>query len=178
MEEQILNQIADLLKTNIQSNLKKNYPSRTYSGQAKPVSGRYPTPIANKIASGNLYNSINVEWVSDFNDGLPKLVVDFGSADYWEYVENGRRPGRYPPLGPIDRWTVRRVKPARDEKGRFIARKSLVYLIRRSIGKYGIFGIKFLENAINTTIDEIQEKIGEAAKIYFENYIKENLDFN
>ena len=178
MEEQILQQIANLLKTNIQNNLKKNYPARTFSGQAKPVSGRYPTPISNRISSGNLYNSVNVEWVSDFDDPLPKLVVDFGTADYWEFVENGRRPGRYPPIGPIDRWTSRRVRQARDEKGRFIPRKSLVYLIRRSIGKYGYYGIKFLQNAIDSTIDEIEDKIGEAAKIYFEDYINKNFKFD
>jgi len=161
MEKETLLEISKLLEDNIKQQLRQNYPSKTYSGQLKGKGISSP-----RYASGELYNQTKVYWESDFEDGSPNLVVDFGSADYWEYVNYGRRPGKYPPLFAIDKWVSRKVKGARDDNGRFIKRKSLVFLIRRSIAQYGYFGIQFLDKAVNETINIIEDKLGQAAQEY------------
>jgi len=124
MEEKILQEIAQLLQNNIQGQLKKPYPAKTFSGQNKPVSGIGRTPVSPRYASGNLYKQTRVYWETDFEDGQPNLVVDFGDADYWEFVNYGRRPGRYPPLLAIDKWVRQKpgIEGIRDEKGRFVSR--------------------------------------------------------
>lgn len=179
MDENTLKDIAQSLQNNILGQLKKPYASKTYSGQNKPVSGKGRTPVSPRYASGNLFRQTKVYWESDFEDGQPNLVVDFGNADYWEYINYGRKPGRYPPLFAIDKWV--RQKPGisgiRDEKGRFIKRKSLVFLIRRSIAQYGYYGIQFLDNAVNETIEQITDKLGEAAKEYIERLYDEGRIF-
>jgi hypothetical protein len=168
MTQDILNSIAGLLENNIKGQLKKPYPSKTFSGQNKPVGGRGRTPVSPRYASGNLYKQTKVYWESDFEDGKPVLVIDFGDANYWEFVNYGRRPGRYPPLFAIDKWARQKpgIQGIRDEKGRFISRKSLVFLMRRSIAQYGYYGINFIDKAINETIDTIADELGEAAKQY------------
>jgi hypothetical protein len=179
MEEKILQEIAQLLQKNIQGQLKKPYPAKTFSGQNKPVSGIGRTPESTRYASGRLYRQTRVYWETDFEDGQPNLVVDFGSAEYWEFVNYGRRPGRYPPLLAIDKWV--RQKPGiagvRDEKGRFISRKSLVFLMRRSIAQYGYYGIQFIDKAVTETIAQITEKLGDAAKEYIERLYDEGRIF-
>ena len=179
MEQQIMNDIAKLLQDNIKGQLLKPYPAKTYSGQLKPVGGAGKTAISPRYASGNLYKQTRVYWESDFEDGTPNLIVDFGDADYWNFVNYGRKPGRYPPLFVIDKWVKQKpgFQGARDEKGRFIQRKSLVYLIRRSIAQYGYYGIQFLDKAVNETIDKIADDLGEAAKQYIEQLYDEGKIF-
>lgn len=179
MEQEILQDIAKVLQDNVKRQLLKPYPSKTFSGQNKPVSGLRRTPVSSRYASGNLYRQTRVYWETDFEDGQPNLVVDFGDAEYWEFVNYGRRPGKYPPLFAIDKWV--RQKPGiagvRDEKGRFVSRKSLVFLIRRSIAKYGYYGIQFIDKAVNETIEQITEKLGNAAKEYIERLYDEGRIF-
>jgi len=171
--------IADYLQGQMKEQLKVRRPAKTYSGLNKPVSGKYPTPIGNKIASGTLYNNLKVYWQEDFNEetATPTLVVDFGAAaDYAEYVDQGRRPGKLPPVAPIDKWVRQKqsIRGIRDEKGRFLPRKSLVYLIRRSIGQYGYRGINFIDKAIQVSLEKISEDMGEAAEQFLINYLEKN----
>jgi hypothetical protein len=63
----------------------------------------------------------------------------------------------------------------RDAQGRFIERKSLVYLIQRSIGEYGYFGIRFIDAAIRKTERKLQQDFGELVAAYFTNIINENI---
>jgi hypothetical protein len=79
------------------------------------------------------------------------------------FVSEGRRPGRYPPVGPIDRWVVQKqsIKAIRDAKGRFIPRKTLVFLIRRSIGQYGYGGNDFITKGFDAVQKDILDKYGD-----------------
>lgn len=58
------------------------------------------------------------------------------------YAQSANSPFKYtnkmPPSKVFDKWTVRKGIAPRDEKGRFINRKSLNYIIARSIYKKGI----------------------------------------
>ena len=148
--------IASYLQKQIRDQIAAPRQSKTYQGRPKPVSGKYPTPVSPAIASGTLVKSTKVYWVQDFEDDVPTLAVDFGAAENYAYfVDQGRRPGRYPPLAPIDRWVTQkaRIQGIRDEKGRFMKRKTLVFLIRRSIGTYGYAGIHFIDKAIEKSFE-------------------------
>ena len=129
-------QITTLLREEIQGELNIRRPARTYTGQYKPVSGRYPTPESRKTLTGNLASSVQVYFNGNFEDNNLELVVDFGNTDYWYYVDQGRKPGspivkrrqarrkngqfgrvfyvqdytKYPPLASISQWV--RQRPA------------------------------------------------------------------
>lgn len=166
IEQGILNDISSLLKDALRRQLDIPRPSTTYGspgipGLPKPVSGRYPTPISRPYASGRLYRELDVKFQDDSQTGIPELILDMPIEGF--FVNEGRRPGRYPPVGPIDRWVVQKqsVKAIRDAKGRFIPRKTLVFLIRRSIGKYGYGGNDFIMKAYNSVQKQILDKYGD-----------------
>jgi hypothetical protein len=94
------------------------------------------------------------------------------------FVNEGRRPGRYPPVGPIDKWVRQKqaIKGIRDAKGRFIPRKTLVYLIRRSIGKYGYGGNDFINKAYDNVQQQILQQYGDYVAGYLEFQIEQLID--
>ena len=177
IEQGILNDIAALLKDSLRKQLNIPRPSTTYGspgvpGIAKPLSGRYPTPISKPYASGRLYKEIDVKFTNVGQLETPELILEMPIEG--EFVSEGRRPGRYPPVGPIDKWVRQKqsIKAIRDAKGRFIPRKTLVFLIRRSIGKYGYGGNNFIVKAFDSIQPKILEKYGD----YVAGYIQFELD--
>ena len=118
-------------------------------------------------ASGKLYQSLGYK--------IQGSKVKFESEEYGVYQDQGVRgakstysessksPFRYtskmPPSSVFDKWTVKKGIAPRDEQGRFINRKSLNYLIARSIYKKGIrptmFFTKPFERGLDLYGDEI-----------------------
>ena len=118
-------------------------------------------------ASGRLYQSLGYK--------IQGSKVKFESEEYGVYQDQGVRgakstysessksPFRYtskmPPSSVFDKWTVKKGIAPRDEQGRFINRKSLNYLIARSIYKKGIrptmFFTKPFERGLDLYGDEI-----------------------
>ena len=181
IEQGILNDISSLLKDALRRQLDIPRPSTTYGspgkpGLPKPVSGRYPTPISRPYASGNLYKNLNVKFQQDSQSGIPELLLEMPLEGY--FVNEGRRPGRYPPTGPIDRWVVQKqsIKAIRDAKGRFIPRKTLVFLIRRSIGQYGYGGNDFIMKAYNSVQKQILDKYGDYVAGFVQFQIEKLID--
>lgn len=172
--------VAKYLTLQLREEISTPRPSRTYAGMPKPISGRYPTPVSPRIASGNLVRQTKVVWVEgfSFDDAKePTMAIDFGTAeDYAEYVDRGRRPGKYPPLYAIDRWVTQKkgMKGIRNSKGQFISRKSQVFLIRRSIGEHGYYGINFIDKAIEKSLNKIQQDLGQAAEEFLLKYLEKN----
>ena len=65
------------------------------------------------------------------------------SARDYQYTSKGGAKGLkgMPPAGALDRWSIQKLQlrdKVRDRKGRFIPRKSLVFLIRKKIFEKGI----------------------------------------
>jgi hypothetical protein len=181
IEQGILNEIAALLKGSLRAQLEIPRRSTTYGGPGrpglpKPVSGRYPTPISPPIASGNLIRNIDVRFIENPQTGVPELVMEMPLEGF--FVNEGRRPGRYPPVGPIDKWVRQKqsVKGIRDAKGRFIPRKTLVYLIRRSIGKYGYGGNDFINKAYNNIQQQVLDNYGDYVAGYLQFQIDQFID--
>jgi hypothetical protein len=170
--EELFNDIPKLIKDALVKQLQVPRPSRTYAGQVKPVSGGRSYPPTPPIASGNLIRNIDTYWQSSGNGDL-RLVVEM--PYYWTWVDEGRRPGRMPPLRAIDRWSVTKkgLSGVRDAKGRFIERRQLNYLRAKSIGQYGFYKTDFVNKAINSVIGEVEQKFGEAAATYVTELIKD-----
>jgi len=160
MLKEQLNSIANILKQEIILQLNTPRQSKGYYGELK-------RGISPPIASGNLVKNVKVEWIGNENDGL-ELVVKM--PNYWYYVNYGRKPGRWPPISPIDRWVIQKSgfkDVVRDQSGRFVSRKSLVFLIRRSIGQYGYEGTEFLQKAYASSAAIIKEQISEELGNWF-----------
>ena len=138
-------------------------------------------------SSGNLANSLTSK-IEDENSNNPKLTFyseDYGK--FVDEGVQGNNPQAMPqgslsrynkaPMSPyrfgsgnysgsgglrsaIDKWVVQKGIPnVRDEKGRFIKRKSMVYLISRSIWNTGIKPTYFFTNALDSEIKGINRKL-------------------
>jgi len=190
-EEELKYQIQILLKKQIQDELAKTYPSRTYSGQLKPVGGGYTNIPKPKNLTRLLSNSVQVRIESDLADGVLYLAVDFGSADYWYIVDKGRMPGtrflktktkkdgsvysypsftKFPPLDNIRTWVKQR--PALTG---ILDVDTRTFLAARSIAEFGIYGINFIDNAIKNVETELLDTIGDYAVAFFNTLLEEKL---
>jgi hypothetical protein len=173
MEEAILAEIAAMLKKSLVVQLNTPRPVRTYNGLQKTVNGN-PVPNSPPRASGNLIKNLNVYWVDSEFEAQPELIVEL--PDYYYFVEQGRKPGRFPPLNMIRTWArvKKEVPQFRDKKGRFISNETRAYLIGRSIATYGFGGTPFIDGAIADVLPKILPKLGDAAAAFFQNAINEN----
>ena len=118
-------------------------------------------------ASGRLYQSLGYK--------IQGSKVKFESEEYGVYQDQGVRgakstysessksPFRYtskmPPSSVFDKWTVKKGIAPRDEQGRFINRKSLNYLIARSIYKKGIRATMFFTKPFERGLDLYGDEI-------------------
>jgi hypothetical protein len=112
------------------------------------------------------------------------LTVRFKMAAYGVFVDKGvsgtkvkrsyldrdgktkSSPFKYtnkqPPSRIIDKWIVRKGIAPRDEKGRFMPRKSISFLIARSIKSKGIQGISFFQKPMMLGMKTFSKKFGKA----------------
>lgn len=173
MEEKLLAEIAALVKKAIIAQLNIPRPVLTYAGQQKTVGGN-PVPQSPPKASGNLIANTNVYWKEGFEQGKPELIVEM--PDYYFFVENGRRPGKYPPLAKIRQWAQvkKGISRYRDKKGRFIKNETRAFLIARSIGKYGYRGTPFIDGAIQSVLPKITDDLGGAAAAFLQKTLNES----
>lgn len=96
-------------------------------------------------ASYKLLNS--VETTVRSNDD--EFVVTIHLEDYWYYVENGRGPGKFPPIDKILEWIrVKPVIPYSDNRGRLPTEEQLAFLIARKIANEGTDGRKVLYETV------------------------------
>jgi len=94
-----------------------------------------------------------------------RVIFTFGAkgaaSKYADVVEDGRRPGKFPPPDAIKQWIKDKPIRLRDTNtNKFIKSteakiNSLAFLIGRSIKIKGIPGTKFFENALQ---DEIADR--------------------
>jgi hypothetical protein len=157
-----LNKIAPLIQKDVQDALKERRYSFGFQGRMG---------LTNKIASGNLFNSVKVE-VKE-KDNINTLSIDM--LGYWQFVEEGRLPGRKGvPVEAIKIWMEEKGIGIRNERGRFVkghrARKKsyktgkddvypIAFAIQKSIQKFGIRSAGFLEVALGKISED--KKINE-----------------
>jgi len=132
-----------------------------------------------KNSSKKLYNSLKGEYKLMANS----FSLYFSMEDYGQFQDkgvNGKKkqygaPYSYttkmPPPSKLDKWIVRKGMAPKDKQGRFISRKSLQFLIARSIYFNGIkpslFFTKPFESAFKRLPSELVVKYGlDAIKLF------------
>jgi hypothetical protein len=125
---------------------------------------------------GKLEDSIKFEVVPDGNG----FVLQFYMSIYGQYVDKGdsgtkvkrtfknykkkvvSSPYSYknspkhsqPPSSALDKWVVRKGIAPRDASGKFMKRKTITFLIARSIGRKGIQGISFFQKPLGLAMKD------------------------
>jgi len=112
------------------------------------------------------------------------LTIRFKMASYGQFVDKGvsgtdkkrsykdfkgktlKSPYKYttkqPPSRVLDKWIVKKGIAPRDAKGRFMSRKSISFLIARSIKKKGIQGISFFQKPLMLGMKTYNQKFSTA----------------
>ena len=93
------------------------------------------------------------------------VVISIQLEDYWQYVENGRKAGKYPPINAIKNWiSVKPVLPRPLKSGKLPTANQLAFLIARKISKVGIKPKPFLKPTI-TDFDLINKVYNEVVNL-------------
>lgn len=158
--------IANLLVENIRKYLRQSWQSKGYGGAPNKMG------IGQKIATSDLYNYITPRIEYDEYD-LPESFVII-MEDYWYWVDEGRKPGRFPPVNAIRNWILDKPINFAPINGKIPTLKQQTYLIGRSIAKKGTAGTDFTTLALDDTLDQALEIFGEQ----YADQIQEFLDLS
>ena len=141
-----------------------------------------------KNASKQLYNSIEYKVKESKNS----FQLEFLMEDYGIFQDKGvsgvkkkyNTPYSYkdkmPPVKSLDKWIVKRnLKGVRDKNGRFVSRKSLQYMIARSIYNNGIKPSLFFTKPFQKAFKNLDEDLVKAFRLDMEKLLttttKDNL---
>lgn len=93
----------------------------------------------NRLANDNINASRTLSDTASTTININGLTLSvyFNLEHYWKYVEYGRRPGKRPPIKPIEDWI--KIKPVVPNpiNGVVPSTKQLAFLISRKIGMEG-----------------------------------------
>ena len=150
-----------------------------------------------KNSSKELYNSLdsNVK-VSKNSFELTFLMEDYGvfqdkgvKGTKSNYVENKDSPFSYkskggkrglkgmPPPKSFDKWIVRKgLKGLRDKKGQFISRKSLQFMIAKSVFEKGVKASLFFTKPFEKAFKNIDKDLIKAYKLDVEALMKNSIN--
>lgn len=110
-------------------------------------------------ASGQLGDTQSFE--IDYSNNTWSITLKM--ADYWKYLEYGRRPGKMPPVDKILEWiNVRKILPRNNKK---LPQKSLAFAISKSIAKKGIPATHLLQKSMNS-FDFKHKVLGSIFQVY------------
>lgn len=115
------------------------------------------------ISNGELYKTISYK-VSTATGGW---LISVSLANYWKYVEYGRKPGKMPPLSAIENWiNVKQIIPhsitLKSGKTVIPTIPQLSFLIARKIGRDGIQPRPLFKNSFEAAKKQFIEVIKDA----------------
>ena len=128
-----------------------------------------------KVKTGSLYNSINVV----FDKTKDEIVITM--LDYWKFVNDGRKPGKYVPIKPLMQWIRAKGFNKNKDTGKFqkFSIKGTAFAISKNIQKFGIAPTYFYDKAFNMFEKEFETEairaLGIDAGKFFERVVEENL---
>ena len=109
------------------------------------------------------------ELISSIRPMTPELVngafeCSLSLAPHWKYVENGRRPGKFPPVENILEWVKAKPQLARPNRldRKELAPKQLAFLVARKIANKGIQPGNQLEEAMDIVYARWKDRIDAA----------------
>ena len=114
-----------------------------------------------KNATGELISSIR-PMTPELVDGTFECSLSL--APHWKYVENGRRPGKFPPIDNILDWVKAKPQLARPNRldRKEITPKQLAFLVARKIATKGIQPGNQLEEAMDIVYARWKDRIDAA----------------
>ncbi len=156
--EALLNEYAAMVVERAQSNLR--------------IKRRVRGKVVNRVASGNLLNSLTYKLRIRYNKPTIDFTVKGDAGRYADVIEYGRKPypgdpTKRPPYRDIMQWIKIKPLKLRNRQGEFIkstesAIKSAAIAIAKSIGENGIQGINYYQDAINDTWEDYSEQLIQA----------------
>jgi hypothetical protein len=168
--QRTMNRLAAEFEAALKESLAFPYPfAPGYNKQRQPFGVRDM-----KKKTGNLYNSIEVKYNPELNE-IQVLMLD-----YWRYVNDGRKPGKYVPLKPLMNWI--RVKGFNKNKktGKFekFKIKNVAFAISTNIKKFGIAPTYFYDNAATKFEKSFEDEAVIALGIDFETFFERVFESN
>jgi hypothetical protein len=121
--------------------------------------------FTNAVASGTLEKSLKYRLQIKGNNINVSVYAKGKASQYFLARENGRKPGKQPPVDAILEWM--RIKPIKlrdKESGKFkkpteALKRQVAFLIARKIGREGIKGWKAFDYAMENIWDEYESKV-------------------
>jgi len=121
--------------------------------------------FTNAVASGTLEKSLAYRLKIKGSSINVSVYAKGKASQYFLARENGRKPGKQPPVDAILEWM--RIKPIKlrdKESGKFkkpteALKRQVAFLIARKIGRDGIKGWKAFDYAMENIWDEYESKV-------------------
>jgi len=156
---------AELFEKKLKNALMQNYPyapgfdgSRATIGNANKISGGVPEGY-----NTNLYQSVEVNY--DVNNQEVQIFMN----DYWQYVNDGRRPGKRPPIRPLMLWAMSRLGLDQTQA------RNAAFGIATNIGKFGIKPTFFFDLAIEQLSAQIDQELFEQLGASIDDFISQTI---
>lgn len=108
----------------------------------------------NKNASMQLAKSLK----SQVTEGNTLVSVRFKAKKYWRQVDEGRKPGKYVPIAPLQRWARVKLGLSGAEA------RSAAFAISKSIQKNGYKGTNIFKNNITKFKKKVAKLIATQGK--------------
>lgn len=96
---------------------------------------------------GKFLNTLEV----NVREAVESVNLEMTGVDYIEYVDEGRRPGKMPPLRDISKWARSKGIP-----------QKAVFPIAKNIGRFGIDPKNFISPAIERAWDRTKKDLEDA----------------
>lgn len=121
-----------------------------------------------KVATGSLLRSLDFEIIEKV-EGQFEVIIK--ALDYLKFIDEGRRPGKQPPLNPILSWVKTRNIRFKNKNGQgFLKNEQTAFIIRRSIGQKGIKKTDVLKKTLGNVLN-LKNKILKSGMIDIEKLV-------
>ena len=121
---------------------------------------------------GELYN---FKWTTEWKDHLFEVYFDL--QPYFHFAENGRRPGKMPPVNKILQWIEFKHLVPRSNNGRVPTTKQLAFAISKHIALHGTEGKHLFEKTLDDpNLDNLADNLVELITAEFEKEIEKYIE--
>ena len=121
---------------------------------------------------GELYN---FKWTTEWKDNL--FEISFDLPPYFHFAENGRRPGKMPPVNKILQWIEFKHLVPRSNNGRVPTTKQLAFAISKHIALHGTEGKHLFEKTLDEpNLDKLADNLVELITAEFEKEIEKYIE--